>query len=67
MYDGIKKATGPSIKKTVNNDREVITDCNKQIEIRVKHKSDMYSRENTVTKEAHDTTTSLHVTEEQDN
>ena len=52
---------------TENKDGEVITDDIEQVERRVEHYLDLYSRENNVTKEALDTITSLPVMEGLDN
>ena len=48
MYGGIKKATGPSVKKASLKSTlgEVITDKAKQLDRWVKHYSELYSREN---------------------
>ena len=65
MYDGIKKATGPTIKKTAplkTKSGEVITDSNKQMERWVEH----YATENTITNEALDTIEGLPVMTELD-
>ena len=51
MYDGIKKALGPTQSKTAplkSATGEVITDQGWQMERWVEHYSDLYSRENTV-------------------
>ena len=51
MYDGIKKALGPTLKKTAplrSSTGEVITDRGHQLERWVEHYSDIYSRKNTV-------------------
>ena len=64
MYDGIKKATGPTVKKTVplkTKSGEVITDSNKQMERWVEHYLELYSTENTITDQALDTIETLHV------
>ena len=64
MYDGIKKATGPTEKKTVplkTKSGEVITDSNKQMERWVEHYLELYSTENTITDQALDTIQTLHV------
>ena len=47
MYTGIKKTTGPSIKKTAplkTKVAEVITDCNRQMERCVELYLELYSR-----------------------
>ena len=52
MYDGIKKALGPTQSKTAplkSATGEVITDQGLQMERWVEHFSNLYSRENTVT------------------
>ena len=52
MYDGIKKATGPTIKKTAplkTKSGDVITDSNKQMERWLEHYLELYSTENTIT------------------
>ena len=70
IYDRIKKATGPSIKKTAplkTKTEEIITDCSKQMERWVEHNLELYTREHTVTKEALDTIMSLPVMDELDN
>ena len=51
MYDGIKKALGPTQCKTAHlksSSGEIITDKGQQMEILVEHYSDLYSRESTV-------------------
>ena len=55
MYDGIKKATGPTIKKTAplkTKSGEVITDSYKQVERWVEHYLELYSTENTIADQA---------------
>ena len=50
MYDGIKKALGPTQSKTAplkSTTREVITDQGQQMDRWVEHYSNLYSRENT--------------------
>ena len=57
MYEGIKKATGPSIRKTAplkSKSGEVITDKATQLDIRVEHYSELYSKENVVHQSALD-------------
>ena len=57
MYDGIKKATGPSVNKTAplkSKSGEVITDKAKQLERWVEHYSELYSRETVVHQSALD-------------
>ena len=69
MYDGIKKATGPTINKTAplkTKSGEVITDSNKQMERWVEHYLELYSTENTITDQALDTIETLPVMTEQD-
>ena len=69
MYDGIKKATGPTIKKTAplkTKSGEVITDSNKQMERWVEHYLELYSTENTITDQALDTIETLPVMTELD-
>ena len=69
MYDGIKKATGPTIKKTAQlktKSGEVITDSNKQMERWVEHYLEVYSTENTITNEALGTIERLTVMTEPD-
>lgn len=51
MYDGIKKAVGPSTKKTAplkSKSGEIITDKSSQLERWVEHYSELYSKENLV-------------------
>ena len=51
MYDGIKKALGPTQCKTAplkSSSGEIITYKGQQMERWVEHYSDLYSRENTV-------------------
>ena len=69
MYDGIKKATSPTIKKTAplkTKSGEVITDSNKQMERWVEHYLELYSTDNTITDEALDTIETLPVMTELD-
>ena len=69
MYDGIKKALGPTQSKTAplkSTSGEVITDQGRQMERWVEHYSDLYSRENTVTPSALDAIDCLPVMEELD-
>ena len=57
MYDGIKKALGPTQSKTAplkSSSGEIITDKGQQMERWVEHYSDLYSRENTVSPAALD-------------
>ena len=69
MYDGIKKATGPTIKKTAplkqNQERSSPTPIIK-MERWVEHYLELYSTENTITDEALDTIESLPVMTELD-
>ncbi|KAJ8046879.1 hypothetical protein HOLleu_05708 [Holothuria leucospilota] len=55
MFEGIKKATGPAVKRTVPlkaKSGDVITDLSKQMERWVEHYSELYFTENTVSEEA---------------
>ena len=57
MYEGIKKVTGPSIRKTApikSKSGEVITDKAKQLDRWVEHYSKLYSKENVVHQSALD-------------
>ena len=57
MYDGIKKALGPTQSKTAplkSSSGAIITDKGQQMERWVEHYSDLYSRENTVSPAALD-------------
>lgn len=57
MLEGINKATGPAVKKTVPlkaTSGDFITDRSKQMERWVEHYSELYSRENTFSEEAID-------------
>ena len=57
MYDGIKKALGPTLNKTAplrSSTGEVITDRGHQLERWVEHCSDIYPRENIVSPSALD-------------
>lgn len=70
MYEGIRQATGPSVKKTVplkTKSGEVITDKSKQMERWVEHYLELYSTENTVSEEAINSIQTLPVMEELDN
>ncbi|XP_071810760.1 uncharacterized protein [Apostichopus japonicus] len=54
MYEGIKKAAGPAVKKTAPlkaKSGQVITDRRKQLERWVEHYYELYSTENTVSEE----------------
>ena len=69
MYDGIKKALGPTLNKTAplrSSTGEVITDRGHQLERWVEHYSDLYSRENTVSPSALDAVECLQAMEEPD-
>ena len=66
MYEGMKKAFGPSIVKTTqlkSTSGEIITDRAKQKERWVEHYQELYSRETTVTDRAIENTPSLPVME----
>ena len=55
MYEGIKQATGPNVKKIAplkSKTGEIITDGRKQMERWVEHYLELYSTENTVSEEA---------------
>ena len=55
MYEGIKRATGPNVKKFTplkSKTGEIITDGRKQMERWVEHYLELYSTENTVSEEA---------------
>ena len=55
MYEGIKQATGPNVKKIaplMSKTGEIITDLKKQMERWVEHYLELYSSENTVSEEA---------------
>ena len=57
MYDGIKKALGPTQSKTAplkSSSGAIITDKGQQMERWVEHYSDLYSRENTMSPAALD-------------
>ncbi|XP_049858189.1 craniofacial development protein 2-like [Schistocerca gregaria] len=57
MYDGIKKAVGPTVRKTAplkSKTGEVITDEGKQMERWVEHYLELYAAENEVSKDACD-------------
>ena len=69
MYDGIKKALGPTLNKTAllrSSAGEVITDRGHQLERWVEHYSDIYSRENIVSPSALDAVECLLTMEELD-
>ena len=69
MYDGIKNALEPTLKKTAplrSSTGEVITDKGHQLERWVEHYSNLYSRENIVSPSALDAVKCLLTMEEQD-
>ena len=69
MYDGIKKALGPTQSKTAplkSSSGEIITEKGQQMERWVEHYSDLYSRENTVSHAALDAIGCLPTTDELD-
>ena len=69
MYEGMKKAFGPSIVKTAplkSTSGEIITDRAKQMERWAEHYQELYSRETTVTDRAIKNTPSLPAMEELD-
>ena len=69
MYEGIKKATGPTQSKTAplkSLSGETIHDRGKQLERWVEHYSQLYSQENTVTETAIDGIETFSVMEELD-
>ena len=69
MYDGIKKALGPTLNKTAplrSSTWEVITDRGHQLERWVERYSDIYSRENIVSPSALDAVECLPTMEELD-
>ena len=69
MYDGIKKALGPTLNKTAllrSSTGEVITDRGHQLERLVEHYSDIYSRVNIVSPSALDDVEFLPTMEELD-
>lgn len=66
MYDGIKQALGPTQKKIAplkSITGKVIQDRAQQMKRRVKHNSELYARENIVTKDALNAIESLPVLE----
>ena len=70
MYDGLKKAFGPSATKTAplkSASDTIITERGKQMERWAEHYQELYSRENRVTSEAIENTDQLPVLEELDN
>jgi hypothetical protein len=69
MYDGIKKALGPTKSKTApikSTTGEQITDVNKQMERWVEHYSELYTRNTTVSEGALDAIECLPIMEELD-
>ena len=69
MYEGIKKAFGPTQSKTAplkSTTGEVITEKKKQMDRWVEHYSELYSRENSVTTSALEAIDSLPTMEELD-
>ncbi|XP_047100946.1 uncharacterized protein LOC124719794 [Schistocerca piceifrons] len=69
MYDGIKKAIGPTVRKTAplkSKMGEVITDEGKQMERWVEHYLKLYAVENEVSKDACDAIRQMPVIEELD-
>ena len=69
IYEGIKKAFGPTQSKTAplkSTTGEVITEKKKQMDRWVEHYSDLYSRENSVTTTALEAIGSLPIMEELD-
>ena len=69
MYEGIKKAIGPTQSKTAplkTTSGEVITDKGKQMDRWVEHYSELYSRENVVVTSALDAIEPLPIMEELD-
>ena len=69
MYEGIKQATGPTIKKTAplkSKSGTTITDPQKQMERWVEHYLELYSTENTVSEEAINSIPTLSVLKELD-
>ena len=69
MYDGIKKALGPTLYKTAplrSSTGEVLTDRGHQLERWVEHYSYIYSRENIVSPSALDAVECLPIMEELD-
>ncbi|XP_049832822.1 uncharacterized protein LOC126273320 [Schistocerca gregaria] len=69
MYDGIKKAIGPTVRKTTplkSKTGEVIADEGKQMERWVEHYLELYAAENEVSKDACDAIKQMPVMEELD-
>ena len=70
MYDGIKKAVGPTVRKMAplkSTSGEMLTDRDKQMERWVEHYSELYSRETVVTNAALNAIRDLPMMEELDN
>ena len=70
MYDGIKKAVGPTVRKMAplkSISGEMLTDRDKQMERWVEHYSELYSRETVVTNAALNAIRDLPMMEELDN
>ena len=69
MYDGMKKAFGPSTTKIPSlksTTSDTITDQGKEMERWAEHYQELYSRENTVTDSAVESTCTLPILEELD-
>ncbi|WP_353803968.1 hypothetical protein, partial [Acinetobacter baumannii] len=69
LYEGIKKATGPSVMKTAplkSKTGEIITDRSQQLDRWVEHYLDLYATENVVTDEALNAIQQMPVMEELD-
>lgn len=69
MFEGLKKAFGPSKIKTAplkSTTGEIITDCSKQMERWAEHFQELYSRETIVTDTAVENTSPLPVMQELD-
>ena len=69
MYEGMKKAFGPSTNKTAplkSSTGEIITDRGRQMERWAEHYQELYSQDNTVTDAAVNSIESLPVMEELD-
>ncbi|XP_047098732.1 serine/threonine-protein phosphatase 6 regulatory ankyrin repeat subunit A-like [Schistocerca piceifrons] len=69
MYDGIKKAFGPTVRKTAplkSKTGEVVTDEGNQMERWVEHYLELYAAENEVSKDACDAIKQMPVMEELD-
>ena len=69
MYEGIKQATGPLIKKTAplkSKSGEVLNDRDKQMERWAEHYMELYATENSVSEEALNGVANLPVMEELD-